>query len=852
MSGPFASGPFSGTAFPPAGVRPFVGGPFAASPPFVQPSLFLSLAAAGAPISGQDGRASAWWNLMRGGVNEPDFLFGPDGTLAFGPHNGIAWSEDFGNASWAKSLATVTQNATTAPDGTLTADKLVSGVGSGYPVASSVVNVVAGLRYTITVFARAAEWNFLSLQVGGVSWSSQGQNSGVRFNLTTGAIAGAYNGQSSANAQITDEGGGWYRCSVSWDCAASTPSGTVAVIWGNLNSTSPVTGDGTSGIFAWGAQFNAGGRIAYLRTLASAIWSTIPRITYSGASIATMFGSDGLLQRKPHNFMLWSQDFSNATWTKTRATVPISSTVRAPDGVSAAFKLTEDNSAATTHFIVQAFGQDRSLRRAITIFAQPAERGIICIQDNAFSSNFIRCFFDLNARTVTTTQSGNGSVFDARIILERNGWLRCVLIGTPNTTSGGTSEITYFLATNTADLNYTGDGTSGLHIWGSGVTLGGLQPYYPTGAAAFFGPRFVYDPLTLVARGLLPEEARTNVALWSRSLANAAWSKTRASITLNAGIGIDGTLYEALIEDTSASNTHAIAQSIALALATTYTYSAVVKPFGRSAVRLRVTSSTDSFIGDFNLTGNGSVLGTSVVGTGTVTGSGVSLLPNGWYLIHLTGQMAAGLAPQIDLFLRNVASTAFPSYTGDGVSGVLLGDLQVEVGSLPSSRILTLGASATRAADLPVMSGLSFSSWYNATEGAFFASWFAGGAITESRTALHADDGTTSNRMMLIRNTSGVPAFTVTVGGVTQADITAGGAVNNAPLKVAANYNLNAFAVSANASAVGTDASGTVPTVSQLCIGHRPGPANHLNSPIDTIAYFPLTLPDGRLRSLGL
>ena len=53
------------------------------------------------------------------------------GLIEYAPHNLLTYSEQFDNAVWIKSNATVTANAVVAPDGTNTADNYVATAVSG-------------------------------------------------------------------------------------------------------------------------------------------------------------------------------------------------------------------------------------------------------------------------------------------------------------------------------------------------------------------------------------------------------------------------------------------------------------------------------------------------------------------------------------------------------------------------------------------------------------------------------------------------------------------------------------------------------------------------------------------------
>jgi hypothetical protein len=97
-------------------------------------------------------------------------------------------------------------------------------------------------------------------------------------------------------------------------------------------------------------------------------------------------------------------------------------------------------------------------------------------------------------------------------------------------------------------------------------------------------PRFDYDPVTLLPKGYLTEETRTNLALRSTDLSNASWSKTGSgvvapTVTANAATAPDGTVSAASIAYpavSTASNFSVTSQGIAVTAAV-YTYSFYLK-----------------------------------------------------------------------------------------------------------------------------------------------------------------------------------------------------------------------------------------------------------------------------------
>ena len=72
-----------------------------------------------------------------------------------GTRNLLTYTEQFDNAIWTKSIATITANTEVAPDGTMTADRFVS-TGGAYPqVYQYVSGLVAGQPYTFSVWVKS-------------------------------------------------------------------------------------------------------------------------------------------------------------------------------------------------------------------------------------------------------------------------------------------------------------------------------------------------------------------------------------------------------------------------------------------------------------------------------------------------------------------------------------------------------------------------------------------------------------------------------------------------------------------------------------------------------------------------
>ncbi len=189
---------------------------------------------------------SSTFGIVKAANNEPRFDHDPV-TLACkgllieeGRTNLYQQSEVFNDSFWTKTRSSISSNATTAPDGTLTADKLVEDTtASNTHTIQSTVTPPA-TAHTLSVFAKKGERTWIVLWLGGTN---------TFFNLDDGTIAAG----SVNSPTITNFGNGWYRCAV------TSSLGTQGQFWLATNSTTTsYTGDGTSGLFLWGAQLEAG------------------------------------------------------------------------------------------------------------------------------------------------------------------------------------------------------------------------------------------------------------------------------------------------------------------------------------------------------------------------------------------------------------------------------------------------------------------------------------------------------------------------------------------------------------------------------------------------------------------
>jgi phage gp46-like protein len=207
--------------------------------------------------------------------------------------NGLVSTQTFGNSPWVNSGATVADNATVAPDGTTTAAHIAdasAASGSKNVSQSGLSTISANAESTSSIFAQAAEYNFLLMRSIAVGVGG-GDYYYALFDLVNGDVSAFSNvgAAAGASAQIGALPNGWFRCAVS-GIASTSPSAVnvqTLVAAQPTNSNANVrTGTPGSGCYVWGAQLEAGSSTSYIA--AGATPATITDYVLAANGVVTL------------------------------------------------------------------------------------------------------------------------------------------------------------------------------------------------------------------------------------------------------------------------------------------------------------------------------------------------------------------------------------------------------------------------------------------------------------------------------------------------------------------------------------------------------------------------------------
>ena len=186
--------------------------------------------------------------------------------LDFVGYNLSNYSEDATQTAWTKSRASVSADVEIAPDGTLSGDKVIEDLTLGEHGTSKAIGnniTIPGNTYNCSIYLKPAEITkirFYSFTGGGATYCD--------VDLSNGTIV---NNTFTNTPVITPEPNGWYRVSIDVVSVTSSSTSFFSIRFFDVTNNISYFGNGTNGMYVWGAQFSAGAGVkTYQKTVATA------------------------------------------------------------------------------------------------------------------------------------------------------------------------------------------------------------------------------------------------------------------------------------------------------------------------------------------------------------------------------------------------------------------------------------------------------------------------------------------------------------------------------------------------------------------------------------------------------
>ena len=457
-------------------------------------------------------------------VNEA--RIGTNGLLMEMARTNLAtYNQQFDNAAWTKSNATITANAATAPDGTATADLLVESATTATHEVSQAFTVTAANVYTVSVFAKT---NGRHLQIG-FGTDTTPNNSYANFDLSAGTVGN----DSTGTARIQALSNGWYRCSITVTTAGTSLRPYIHMITNSAAGwNQSYAGDGTSGIYPWGIQVELGQQMSsYIPTTTAAVTRSVDEAIsttvsdyLTRASTAYYRNASGVMTQAAINEPRWNYQYGSSTpsllregaatnicpnnsnpslaasWAGNSAITTVSSAGTAPDG-GASYQIVETATNAM-HYISNNGGTGGSVSGeysftsgqtwTLSSFLKKGSLGSApdWVQLTGGSSAFgLTPYANFN---LSTGAIGNYSGCTPTIENYGGGWYRCgITLPTTATATANTLTMAFTNNTNAAGrfhtsvAAYTGSTSADVYMWGfQAEQASAVSSIIPTAGAA--------------------------------------------------------------------------------------------------------------------------------------------------------------------------------------------------------------------------------------------------------------------------------------------------------------------------------------------------------------------------------
>jgi len=206
----------------------------------------------------------------------------------------------------------------------------------------------------------------------------------------------------------------------------------------------------------------------------------LPPIYTSDFSGTGWYNPAVLIESSATNLVTYSQDLSNAAWSK--AQVTIGSTTTAPDGTNTAYLVIPTAVSGQHFFNTSNITVNPGQAVTISCFVKSGGYNYCAIEYGRYPTAYSSNSFDLINGTVLNNQWDSGALGAGTIIPVGNGWYRISVQVPSALTSNFYLEI--WDTTTRSTGSWSGNAVSGIYFWGMQLEIGNtMTSYIPTNGA---------------------------------------------------------------------------------------------------------------------------------------------------------------------------------------------------------------------------------------------------------------------------------------------------------------------------------------------------------------------------------
>jgi hypothetical protein len=232
---------------------------------------------------------------------------------------------------------------------------------------------------------------------------------------------------------------------------------------------------------------------------------------------------------KTNNLLTWSEYINVSDyWAGGSSGVStVASSAVAPDGTPNATFIKEDTSSGQRHRIGYNYTFTNGTTYTASVYAKSTTRHLNINCASAFGA---LVGFDLINGVVGTVTQGTGTITNVG-----NGWYRCSVTGACTSTHTDQFLIQVQLPSNNADVSYTGDGTSGIYVWGAQLeAASSAGNYVPTPANYSTAPALL---LNFANAAIVDSAGANNLTTLNSATITSAAKYGSGALTFNGSSG---------------------------------------------------------------------------------------------------------------------------------------------------------------------------------------------------------------------------------------------------------------------------------------------------------------------------